>query len=62
MLAQPVAAKVERDHAYAVEEPHDAQPVAEVAGQPVQQDDRPALAALGIREPLRGAILRQRKR
>ena len=62
MLAQPVPAKVERDHAHAFEQGNHAQPVPEVAGQPVKQENRLALTGIGVSEPLRMAILRQRKR
>jgi hypothetical protein len=62
VLAQPVPAEVERDNANAVEQGRHAEPVAEVAGQPVEQDNRPALTGIGVREPLRAAILRQRNR
>jgi hypothetical protein len=57
-----VPAKVERDHAHGLEQGRHAEPVAEVAGQTVEQDNRPALTGFGVREPLRAAILRQRNR
>ena len=62
MLAQPVPAEVERDDANAVEQGRHPEPVTEVARQSVEQDNRPALTGIGVREPLRVAILRQRNR
>ena len=50
------------DHANAVEQGRHAEPVVEVTGEPVEQDDRPALTGIGVSEPLRAAILRQRNR
>ena len=51
MLAQAVTAKVERNHANVCEQRDDAEPVAEVARQPVQQDDRWAGSRIRIGEP-----------
>jgi hypothetical protein len=62
VLTQPVPAKVECDDANAFEQGHDAQPVTEMAGQPVQQEDRSALSRVGVRKPVRGAILIQGSR
>ena len=62
MLAQPVPAKIERDHANAVEQGRHPEPVVEMAGQTVEQDNRPALTGIGVSEPLRVAILRHRNR
>jgi hypothetical protein len=58
VLAEPVTAEVERDHAQAGEQRYHAKPVRGVAGQAVQQDDGRPLSRLGIGQPLRAAILR----
>jgi hypothetical protein len=57
-----VPSEVEHDDAKPVEQRRHPEPVAEVTGQPVKQDNRPALPRIGVREPLRVAILCQRKR
>jgi hypothetical protein len=58
VLAQAVAAKVERDRPQALEQRDDPKPVRGIAGQAVQQHDRMPLPGLGVGEPVRPAILR----
>jgi hypothetical protein len=60
MLAEAVTPEVERDHAQIVEERDDAQPVALVAGQPVEEDHRRSPAVIAEGKPFRRAILRDR--
>jgi hypothetical protein len=60
VLAEAVPAEVERDDPDAGEPRPDAQPVAEMAGQPVQEDDRWAVSFVDVGEAVRAAILRPR--
>jgi hypothetical protein len=55
--AEAVSSKVERNHANACEQRDDAQPVAEMTGQPVQEDDRRACSRIGVGESFRAPIL-----
>ena len=61
VLAETVPPQVERDDTDAGEERNDAQPVPEMARQPVQEDDgRAAASSIDVSEAVRAAILRRR--
>jgi len=52
--AQAMSAKVDRDDPEAAEKRRDAEPVAEVAREPVEKDDRRSVPRVGVGEPVRG--------
>ena len=52
MRAQAVAAKVEGDDPAVFEQWNDAEPVAQVTREPVQEHDGRARAGVGVREPV----------
>jgi hypothetical protein len=52
--AQAVSAKIDRDDPEVAEKRRDAEPVAEVAREPVEEDDRRSVPRIGVGEPVRG--------
>jgi hypothetical protein len=49
--------KVERDNMYASEPRNNPQPIPEMAGEPVQEDDLAPLSRFGVGEPVRAPIV-----
>jgi hypothetical protein len=62
VLAEPVTTEIERHDAQAREVGNNAKPVAEMAAQPVQEDDGRALSRLGMSQPVHRPDSRPRVR